>query len=741
MNNNNTNVPASAANPLGNKFKPVDPVKILRQYLWLIIPVCLLSPIFAGGVWFIWNKTAPKWQSKQVFQVQAGNVDVRKASMDDLSTGQINMIEAYMQTQSMRMQSEDVFASALNNPDLKKTDWYLSFNDKKPQMVKSLKNEVIGTYIPRDSLLIVLSASTKNGDDSKEIVAAVRDAYLRSLQTSSVGDRRLAEAALVEELKRAEQAIERLNRNIQTYASEKNVVLQRQSSIDLQVKEYTEQLVQLEASLIMTKKTYDILVAQQSSGDLNNFPPEDEQAVDQLPIILGMQQQLNSLESDLKAHLRMYPKNHQTSIYKQNLYEEALDKLSRERNQRLRDIQAAKISEAQNGIETFTNQISGVRPNLDRAQKELTDLSSNIQFYQNLIAQRDAEMLNKEKTQQALNDLRLSLNRSDLDRVQAIGRVTAPILVSPKITVIVPVITFLLVGTAIGLIFLKEVLNQYISSPGDVKLINGAELLSVIPSSTEDKQSKSPIERIVLNHPTSLIAESYRQTRTAILRKMERSGYKTLMIVAAQPGSGASVNIHNIATSLSVNGKNVVILDANIRKPNQHILCNTNSNLGWTDLITGHGDLSNIICDSNNSEPALVPVGNTTVAPEAFESKDFRELLTNLEARYDYVIIDAPPLLLTSDSQILSKIVDAVAIVVHAAQDKRGMVERLQNKMRGNRAELLGLILNGVQSSAGGYFKKNYEAFHRYSASANERGNASRAAAVSAMQDQTDSNA
>ncbi|QQE13009.1 polysaccharide biosynthesis tyrosine autokinase [Planctomycetota bacterium] len=737
INNNSSNVPTNAANPLGNKFKPVDPVKLLRQYLWLLIPVCLLSPIIGGGVWFTWMTVKPKWTSQQMFEVQAGGGDVRDTNINPFTGSQINIVEAYMKTQAMRMKSEQIFSSALNSRDIKQTKWYQSFNENRPKMIESLEEDVINAFVPRDSLYIAMLANTKDKDDSRIILAAVRDAYLRSIRSSNENNQLESEAAFVEELKLANQTIDRLNKNIKAYAIDESLVIKRQSTADLEIKNYTEQIVQLESGLAMMKKSYDLLISQQLTGD---YSPEDKSTVEQDPLILGLTQQANYLESDLKAHLQMYPKNHQTSRYKQHQYDEMLAKLNIERDQKLRELQDASISATSNQIETLQNQLAELRPMLEAAEKKLADLSANIQIYENLLTERDTENANKELTKQALSNLRLAKSRKDLNRIDAVGDVTEPEMTSPKLLVVVPGVTFLLVGLTVGLIFLKEMLDQHVKSPGDVKLIANAELLSVIPNSTEDKKSNAAVERIVSTQPTSLLAESYRQTRTNILRKMERSGYKSLMIVATQPGSGASVNTHNIACSLSANGKNVVILDANIRKASQHILCDTNCDLGWTDILTGHADISTAIVDGQAGDPSLLALGSGNIKPEMLESKAFRKLITDLEARYDYVIIDAPPLLLTSESQILCKYVDAVAIVVHASQDKRGMVERLQNKVRGNRAELLGIILNAVESSVGGYFKKNYEAFHRYS-SDSQTSNVSRAAAVTAMQDQTDNNA
>jgi Mrp family chromosome partitioning ATPase len=122
-----------------------------------------------------------------------------------------------------------------------------------------------------------------------------------------------------------------------------------------------------------------------------------------------------------------------------------------------------------------------------------------------------------------------------------------------------------------------------------------------------------------------------------------------------------------------------------------------------------------------------MPTGQAASSPpELLEGPGFRSFLGEMEAEYDFVIIDTAPALLTSDSQLLAKHVDAIVVVVRAGVDKRGMVSRMLSRLDGQRADVLGVILNGVKTSAGGYFRKSYEAFYNYrddEGSVDRRGN------------------
>ena len=97
--------------------------------------------------------------------------------------------------------------------------------------------------------------------------------------------------------------------------------------------------------------------------------------------------------------------------------------------------------------------------------------------------------------------------------------------------------------------------------------------------------------------------------------------------------------------------------------------------------------------------------------PELLEGAACRSLLAELAKRYDMVLVDGPPAVLATDSTLIAKNVDATALVVRAMSEKRGQVGRIMQTMNDHKTAMIGVILNGVRSSAGGYFRKNYRDF------------------------------
>ena len=196
---------------------------------------------------------------------------------------------------------------------------------------------------------------------------------------------------------------------------------------------------------------------------------------------------------------------------------------------------------------------------------------------------------------------------------------------------------------------------------------------------------------------------------------MDRQGYKSLLLVGPQAHSGVSAVTNNLAISLTYDGKRVLILDANSRRPAQHRHFGVAAEPGLIEVLAGTVKFEDAVVQIDSPRIDVLPVGHVSHAmPEMFEGSAFIDLLSQVKDSYDIILIDVSPALLTSDSSLMVKHVDAAAFVVRAMEDMRGMVGRMLRQLSGQRAEVLGVILNGVRSSAGGYFRKNYKAFYSY---------------------------
>ena len=317
--------------------------------------------------------------------------------------------------------------------------------------------------------------------------------------------------------------------------------------------------------------------------------------------------------------------------------------------------------------------------------------------------------------QAKIADQQAAAERPDAVPVSVQQSPTRAELVFPKLPIVVPGVTVLLLGLVGGLIFVRELLDKRLKSPADVKAMTSGELLGTLPNAEDDPSGCREIERCVIEQPAGLMAEAYRQLRTAVVSKMDRRGYKTLMLVAGQPGGGSSTVSHNLAASLARSDRRVLLIDANLRRPRQHRIFGCDAQRGLAQVLLDQCTAEEVVHDVDGLSLSIMPAGDTRdVSPELLEQQSLRSMLSGLETRYDTILIDASPALITSEAQSLAKQVDALAVVAAADRDHAGMVSRVMRELDGHRADVMGVVLNGVRAAPGGYYRRAYQTFYSY---------------------------
>src|SRR5262249_9211999 len=148
------------------------------------------------------------------------------------------------------------------------------------------------------------------------------------------------------------------------------------------------------------------------------------------------------------------------------------------------------------------------------------------------------------------------------------------------------------------------------------------------------------------HRPTSMAAEAFRGVRTALYFSMVGKGHQVIQVTSGNMGEGKTTVATNLAVSIAQSGRKVVLIDADLRRPPVHRLFRRAGGVGLTSVIVGEADLDSAVGDSGVTGLDIVPCGPRPVNPaELLSSPRFEELLDLLRTRYDFVIVDTPPLL------------------------------------------------------------------------------------------------
>ncbi|WP_281298257.1 polysaccharide biosynthesis tyrosine autokinase [Flavobacterium limnophilum] len=271
-------------------------------------------------------------------------------------------------------------------------------------------------------------------------------------------------------------------------------------------------------------------------------------------------------------------------------------------------------------------------------------------------------------------------------------------LVGPKTSVNYVLALFL--GLLIPLLFVFGIffINNSIQNTEDISKLTQIPLIGVIGLSNE----KSDLA--VFEKPKSALSESFRAIRSSLqfLYKQQRlDGAKTLMITSSVSGEGKTFCSLNIATVFALSEKRTVILGLDLRKPKLFDEFNLSNEVGVVNYIIKQKTVDEIINATNI--PFLDVIFSGPIPPNPAEmimSDGMKNLIEELKLKYDYIILDTPPVGLVSDALELAQYCDVTLYIVRQNFTKKEMITLLNNRVKRGELNNTSIILNGFQNKA-----------------------------------------
>jgi capsular exopolysaccharide synthesis family protein len=286
----------------------------------------------------------------------------------------------------------------------------------------------------------------------------------------------------------------------------------------------------------------------------------------------------------------------------------------------------------------------------------------------------------------------------------------------------------LLVGLVLGitLAFVQESLDTSVKSAEELERLIAAPALAVIPLARaswrrmggDNGHSKNgSVESIVLKHPASTLAEAYRTLRTSILLSTAPRPPQAVLVTSAQPREGKTSTSLNLALGLAQRGVPVVIVDADLRRPGiSRALALSQNGAGLSSLLSGAHRLDEVLRQFE-AVPNLwvLPAGPEAPNPaDLFSSPTMENLLQELRARFEHLVLDTAPLLLVTDATILSRLVDGVVLVVESGVTARRALVRAHKILESAGGRILGSVLNKWDERDEGYYSGYGSYYYAY---------------------------
>ncbi len=324
---------------------------------------------------------------------------------------------------------------------------------------------------------------------------------------------------------------------------------------------------------------------------------------------------------------------------------------------------------------------------------------------------------------QTYDSLRARLNTSDMTgRNEAINirphvAARAASLVSPSMPRNVAAAAMLSIMLGLGIAFLLDLLDRTIKTADQVEALLKAPVLGVIPivtGGTHDRANPKETKNrdlYIFENPNSPAAECCRAIRTNILFAATDKRMKTLTISSPRPREGKSTTTIYLGTTMAQSGQRVLIVDADLRRPRLHQAMNVSRELGLTTVLLGQASLDDAIKSTEVPGLFVLPAGPQPPNPaELLLTDTFKNLLEQLEGKFDRILLDSPPLLAVSDPVVLSRLSDGVLLVLQSSKTRIDDALIGVRSLRGVNAPILGVVLNDIdlEDRRYGYGSKYY---------------------------------
>ncbi|WP_214891633.1 CpsD/CapB family tyrosine-protein kinase [Exiguobacterium sp. s142] len=226
------------------------------------------------------------------------------------------------------------------------------------------------------------------------------------------------------------------------------------------------------------------------------------------------------------------------------------------------------------------------------------------------------------------------------------------------------------------------------------------------------KYDKTGRDLITVHKPKSPISEQYRTIRTNLEFTAVDDDLQTMVITSASSGEGKSTTSSNLAVVYAQQGKRVLLVDCDMRRPTAHFTFRLSNGIGLSTVLAKKTTIEKATHATQVENLDLLAAGPIPPNPsELLSSKTMDRVLEELKANYDIIILDAPPMMQVADTRVLARKVDGVVLVVGCDKSDRQMVVKAKEQLTLAEAHILGVVLNKrePQGSDDYYYYYAYE--------------------------------
>jgi succinoglycan biosynthesis transport protein ExoP len=702
--------------------------KVIRKRRWIIIAsfwIVLITtavgtftmrPIYRGTVTIQINKENPQIVDfKEIFAVNTMDMDYYQTQYKILESRTLarRVIQALKLSERHEFQPnpETPFqkwkSSALTSLSsfLASSKKLPSENAKETRLISLFLNKLKIEPI-RNSRLVKIHFDSNDPQLSAQVSNTLAATYIQQNLEARFVSTEQAKEWLTRQLEDLKAKVERADEDLQAFGSRHDIIsLEEKENVTMQrLTELNEALTKAEAERMAKEALYKQAKARN---------------VDSLPTILE-----NKLVQDLKqAYIQLEAQYMKLS----ETFKPEYPEMVRLKNQ-MQSIERRMDAETNNIVAGMKNDYESSlrRESLIRQafeQQKVKALEMKEKGIQYNILKREADT-NRELYKGLLQRMKeagvsAGITASNIQVVDQAEMPTGPYKPNKRLNLLLAAVVGLFLG--VGLAFFFEYLDNTVKTPEDVEQLIQLPSFGMVPEISNgrrrrlEKGASCPVELITYGHPKSMLSEAYRSIRTSILLSFSEKPPKKIAITSPNPAEGKTTTVINTAIALSQTGARVLVIDADLRKPRLHKIFNHENGMGLSNFLSGHGTLESVVKKSEVPNLFYIPSGPIPPNPsELLGSKLFKKMVESLEARFDHILLDSPPVLGFADSIILSTSVDGVILTVLGGKTPRETLQRAKEVLQQVNTKIIGVVINRVdiRRSDYGYYYYRYHSYY-----------------------------
>ncbi|MEH1911359.1 MAG: polysaccharide biosynthesis tyrosine autokinase [Nostoc sp.] len=578
----------------------------------------------------------------------------------------------------------------------------ITYSSHDPEEAAAVVNTIMNSYLEND-----ITTNRSEAGATRQFMAKQLPKTQAAVENAEVALRIFKQkyqiADLSEETKSAVAAIGNLDSEMDTVKAQLDEVNAQTNELRQKVELNSQQAIAVSA-LSQSPAVQGVLAQLQDTD--RQLAIERSRFLDDNPVVINLEAKKANLKSLLQQEVGQTIGN-QTQVPQSQLQIGQL---------RQGLIQSFLQSEIQRfGLTKRLSSLSNSRSSYEQRVKLIPQLAQNERELE-----RKVEVA--ESTYQTLlkkvQELQLVENTN-----AATSRIISQALV-PKKQVLIKKIIVLLLGVMFGLFFATTTVlflamrDRSLKTLKEVRDVFGYTLLGIVPLSVKKVRSRSESTAQIIavrDTPHSLTSEMYRMIQANLKFLSSDKVLKTIVVTSAVPKEGKSTVSANLAAAIAQLGRKVLLVDADMRIPSQHHLWQLTNAVGLSEVLVGQAEFDIAVSKVMDNLDVLTAGVRPPNPLALLDSKRMASLIENFSSQYnyDFVIIDAPPLLLAADALTLSQMTDGILLVARPEVIDSNSAAAAEEMLQRSRHNVLGLVVNGIidKNESSSYFNHAKEYF------------------------------